>query len=153
MLDFGTTGDAASVSTSLLCLRQIFIRRPPRLPMRDERMDTRHAPGMLRGPRTMSRSPGRHTPIVDRAKGLRRDLRAASNLRDRLRGRADLTEARGIRRATCLHTDVRLEGCIRTGTPPGHARPTGCVTFALSVLSCREPPKILLGPVHCFPVR
>ena len=88
----------------------------------------------------MSRSPGRHPAVVDRAECLGRNLGAARNLRKGLRGGTDLAEPCGIARLTGLHALVRGEGGIGPGIPPGHAGATGCVTFALAVLSGGKTP-------------
>ena len=108
--------------------------------MGDEGMDPRHPPRGLGGSWTVSGSPRRHAPVVDRAQGLGRNLHAARNLRKRRRSRTELAEPCGIARLTGLHALVRGEGGIGPGIPPGHAGATGCVTFAFAVLSRRQTP-------------
>ena len=128
---------------------QVRIGRAVGLALQDERMNTSHTPCMLRCARTMARPPRRHTPIVHLSQCLGRNTRTLRNLRQRLRSRAPLAEARRVRRCFRPHSLVRLPRSIRPRALPRHASSACCITLSLSVLSSRESPIVLTGPVHC----
>ena len=113
-------------------------------------MDSRHSPRMLRGSWTMSRSPRRHSAIVDLLKSLLGNARGFRNLGKCLDSWILGVETRGIRRAACLDSLVGCEACIRPGILPTHLGSTSGVLLAFDVLARGQSTMIFQRPIHPY---